>query len=101
MNEEMKDGLHIDPDGAKYWFKDGEIHREDGPAIEETDGSKDWMKYGTTHRIGGPAVEYSDGYNEYWLYGEPYLEYDEDEYNKAISNIPLLYWNRFKKGEWL
>jgi hypothetical protein len=98
MIEEIKDGLHIDPDGAKYWFHNNKPHRLDGPAVVYSDGDTCWYKNGLRHRIGGPAYK---GYNgdEFWyLYG--YL-YDEDDYNHSISNLPLLYWNRFKKGEWV
>jgi hypothetical protein len=28
--------------GTKYWYKEGKLHREDGPAIEYTDGYKEW-----------------------------------------------------------
>ena len=30
-------------DGSKYWFVDGELHREDGPAIEHINGDKYWF----------------------------------------------------------
>ncbi len=28
--------------GSKYWYKNGEWHREDGPAVERSDGTKCW-----------------------------------------------------------
>jgi len=28
------------PDGTEYWYKEGLLHREDGPAIELPDGSE-------------------------------------------------------------
>ena len=30
-------------DGTKYWCLDGQLHREDGPAIEYPDGVKRWF----------------------------------------------------------
>jgi hypothetical protein len=33
-------------DGSKYWFLNGALHREDGPAIEYADGSKAWFLNG-------------------------------------------------------
>ncbi len=30
------------PYRTKCWYKDGKIHREDGPAIEWTNGEKEW-----------------------------------------------------------
>lgn len=28
------------------WFKDGRIHRENGPAVEYPNGHKEWFYYG-------------------------------------------------------
>lgn len=39
----MRDGLHVDDDGNKYWFLDDKFHRVDGPAIEYADGGKHWF----------------------------------------------------------
>ncbi len=35
-------GIAVNIFGTKYWFKNGKLHREDGPACEYTDGSKYW-----------------------------------------------------------
>jgi len=32
----------VDEYGTKYWYLNGELHREDGPAAEYADGSKYW-----------------------------------------------------------
>jgi len=50
----------------KYWYRDGQRHREDGPAIEYIDGTKVWCRRGLTHRDDGPAVESADGSKEWW-----------------------------------
>lgn len=31
---------------GKEWYRDGERHREDGPAIEYPDGTKFWYRNG-------------------------------------------------------
>ena len=33
-------------DGAKQWYLNGKLHREDGPAIEYTNGTKHWYLNG-------------------------------------------------------
>ena len=33
-------------DGTKYWYLNGNLHREDGPAIEYPDGYKEWYLNG-------------------------------------------------------
>lgn len=43
------------------WYKDGKLHRADGPAIESPLGDKEWLINGVHHRVDGPAIEYSDG----------------------------------------
>jgi len=53
----MKNGPKIDKRGNKFWYKNGELHREDGPAIEYANGNKFWYKNGELHREDGPAIE--------------------------------------------
>ena len=57
--------VEVYEDGAKYWFLNGEYHREDGPAIEWADGTKSWFLNGKLHREDGPASEWADG-TKYW-----------------------------------
>jgi hypothetical protein len=52
--------------GTKSWYKEGEYHRLNGPAIECSDGEKHWFKEGRYHRLDGPAIEYPDG-RKYWF----------------------------------
>lgn len=51
------------------WFLNGMRHREDGPAITHGDGTTEWYKDGELHRIGGPAVEDSNGRKEWYRDG--------------------------------
>ena len=74
-------------DGAKEWCLNGKFHRTDGPAIENNDGYKDWYLNGERHRTDGPAIECADGTKHWWLNGErhrtdgPAIEYtDGDKY---------------------
>ena len=60
--------------GTKYWYLNGVLHREDGPAIENVDGGKAWYLNGLLHRGDGPAVERTDGDKEWYLNGERYRE---------------------------
>ena len=62
-------GIAERPDGTKYWYKDGELHREDGPAVEYLNGTKYWYKNNYRHREDGPAVEYSDGEKRWYKNG--------------------------------
>ena len=64
--------MHEYEDGTKWWYKDGNLHRLDGPAFEGVDGSKAWFKNDGLHREDGPAVERPDGDKAWWLNGEDY-----------------------------
>jgi len=74
----MKPTLTEFADGSKYWYLNGELHREDGPAIENADGYKEWWVNGLRHREDGPAIEYADG-TKFWYLNDK--EYTEEEYD--------------------
>jgi hypothetical protein len=57
---------------AFYWYKEGKLHRIDGPAIEYRNGTKFWYLKGLMHRIDGPACEYSDGRIAWHIEGEEF-----------------------------
>lgn len=59
---------------GNHWYLNGRRHREDGPAVECEDGSKEWYLNGRRHREDGPAIESSDGYLGWYLDGEPITE---------------------------
>jgi len=61
--------------GTKEWLINGELHREDEPAIEGADGSKFWYLNDKRHREDGPAIEYADGRKEWYLNGERQPDY--------------------------
>ncbi len=62
---------------TKYWHNNGKIHREDGPAIECVNGDKFWYKNGQRHREDGPAIVYASG-NKYWYLFDKMVD-DQDE----------------------
>jgi hypothetical protein len=62
-------------DGNKFWRNDsGELHREDGPAIEWDDGSKEWWVNGKLHRDYYPTIERPDGYRGWFRDGKRHRE---------------------------
>jgi len=68
----MKDGHYYDELGREIWYKNGKVHREDGPAVTWTDGSQFWYQNGEYHREDGPAILYQNGIKEWWLEGDEY-----------------------------
>ena len=68
--------------GSKYWYLNGKLHREDGPAVEHSDGSKYWYLDGKRHREDGPAIEAADGVKLWYLNGK---RITEEEHKKRTS----------------
>jgi len=69
--------LHRDDDpavedaiGTKYWYQHDKWHREDGPAVECANGDKWWYQHDQCHREDGPAVELADGTQQWWIKGK-------------------------------
>lgn len=54
---------------AQYWFKDGILHNETGPAIVWDTKSKGWYQQGLRHRAFGPAYECCTGKKKYFFFG--------------------------------
>jgi len=68
--------------GTKFWYLNGKRHREDGPAVEFADGTKKWFLNHKLHREDGPAVEYSSGTKAWYLNGK---NVTEKEHKKLTS----------------
>jgi hypothetical protein len=62
------------PDGTRSWWRYGQRHRMDGPAVEYPDGYREWYRDGRLHREDGPAIEGASGYREWWRDGQRYRE---------------------------
>jgi len=60
--------------GDKYWYQNGKLHRENGPAVEKTNGDKHWFLNAKRHREDGPAIEYADGEKQWWLNNKQHRE---------------------------
>ena len=60
----------IQVDGSKFWRLNGKRHREDGPTIIYADGSELWYLNGLRHRVDGPAIVWASGKEEWYLKGK-------------------------------
>ena len=63
------EGPAIETPEFKAWYKNGFIHRLFEPAVERSNGSKEWYQNGELHRLDGPAVEFADGDKQWWKNG--------------------------------
>ena len=81
--------------GFREYYINGKRHREDGPAIEYPNGDRAWYKHGKRHREDGPAIEFADGMNtSWWLDG---IEYTEAEYHRKLSTVKEVTMNDIEK----
>lgn len=62
----------ITPTKDKQWYYKGQLHRENGPAVEVSNGGERWLRYGQLHREDGPAIIYADGNKGYYLFNTWY-----------------------------
>lgn len=65
----FNDQLKIEfPNNVENWYKNGVLHREDGPAV--VNGIHiEWHLNGKLHRTDGPAMQYYD-IEEWYINGE-------------------------------
>ena len=69
-NLHREDGPAVEEaDGCKSWWVNGKRHKVDGPAVEYVSGLKMWYLDGKLHRVDGPALEWLDGTREWWING--------------------------------
>jgi hypothetical protein len=68
------DGRSCLPDGTEAWYRNGKLHREDGPAYTSRCGHQEWWLDGRLHREDGPAVVLSCGGEEWWFNNRPHRE---------------------------
>jgi len=55
MTDYIEYNVRVYKSGSKFWYLNGKLHREDGPACEYTNGDKYWYLAG---------VEYTE--KKYW-----------------------------------
>lgn len=91
FNRIYLDGMITDDAGNQRYYKNGELHRDDGPAYVGVDGSEEWFKDGNTHRDGGPAITNSTGSKAWYQNGRLHRE-DGPAYIPTKGK-PVFYFN--------
>jgi len=57
--------------GDQFWYCDGVLHKEFGPAVIYKNGTREWYEHGVRHRNDGPAVICMvKGVREWWRNGK-------------------------------
>jgi hypothetical protein len=89
--------VKVDAAKTKRWYLNGNLHREDGPAVEYADGTKHWYLNDNLHREDGPAFEWADGTKEWWLDGEELTEAGFNAKMKKTITIDGITYKLFKE----
>ena len=76
-----EDGPAIECSSINVWYLNGKLHRADGPALVSKT-KKEWWVDGKRHREDGPAIENADGSGSWFVQG---IEYSKDEFKKKIA----------------
>lgn len=71
------EGEHV----RQAYLLNGELHREDGPAVLGSEGGKFWFKHGELHREDGPAIELRDGTKGWFVRGRPVNASTQQEFD--------------------
>ncbi len=84
-----EDGPAIEyANGDKYYYINDKLHREDGPAIEWANGDKYYLINDKRHREDGPAIEYVNGYKAYYINDKGLTEQEfNDRNNPTLDKI--------------
>jgi len=59
--------IKVEPGTKRYYNDEGEYHRLDGPAFENSNGTKFWYINGNRHRNIDPSSEWWDG-EKFWYF---------------------------------
>ena len=82
--EALKYRVEVDARGTRWYYNSaGQLHRDEGPAVECTNGYKRWHINGLRHRIDGAAIECTNGYKRWFIHG---VEMTEAEFNQAVKH---------------
>jgi hypothetical protein len=80
----------IDKNGTKRWFnKDGQAHRVDGPAVESVTGQTQWWSEGVLHREDGPAVEGANNSFAWYYNGHLICNINRNVFTKNKKEVPV------------
>ena len=80
--------LEVDERGSVVFYKDGKMHRDEGPACISPGRFQQWRKNGMLHREDGPAFKWGDGKIEFWLFNRRF--FSRKEWKRAVSRLRLL-----------
>lgn len=80
------------PNGTKKWYRQGQLHRTEGPAVTRPNGYCEYWYYGMRHRDDGPAIIEANGTKKW--YRQNLLHRDNDEPAVVWADGKMEWYNR-------
>lgn len=85
MYNALKYRVVVEPNGTRKCYNAlGQLHCEEGPAVEYQTGGKVWYRNGMTHREDGPAVVYPNS-QKCWFIED--CAVSQEKFNEYVSRI--------------
>ena len=72
-------------DGTRVWWQSDQLHRNGGPAVEHASGYRAWYQNDQRHRDDGPAIEYADGTRMWHLNGRFVAQNADPDYQAVLA----------------
>ena len=83
--DQLKYRIEVSEYGTRIYYNSaGQLHRENGPAVERANGTKEWAQNGQRHRIDGPAIEWASGRKNWYIND---VEMTEAEFNQLVAKM--------------
>ena len=83
VTENTRQNPVIDSDGTKRWYNEnGQLHREDGPAVERADGRKEWHVNGKFYNT---IPEWVEALFEFKKWTPEFLASKGKDYDKLVN----------------
>lgn len=87
MENKAKPKIFVDINGNKRYRVEGNLHREDGPAVQYFSGTNMWFIDGLLHRLDGPAIEWIDGDKAWYIKGVKIEVNSQEEFEDYINQF--------------
>ena len=74
----------IEFSNRKEWYKNGKLHRINGPAVEYKNGCKKWYKNGILYKECGPDIIF-DRIQKKWFINKKLMEYSLTRISEKLN----------------
>jgi len=87
--------------GDKVWRLDGQLHRDNGPAVEYVDGTRHWHQHGNLHRTDGPAIDCTTGSRQWFKHGARHRDDEGHSASRGAKHRPAVEHDNGSREWWV